>query len=193
MNNPLDAEPVEPFENVLKIELDRFSDERGFFVETWRRDRYRQLGIEGDFVQDNLSRSQRSVLRGLHFQHPNAQGKLIWITRGKLFDVTVDVRLDSPTFGQWAGVTLSASEALQLWIPPGFAHGFAVLSEQVDYLYKCTAYYSPEAEHTLRWNDPEVGVDWPVTDPMLSDKDRNGRSLEELRRAEVLPTTDELR
>jgi len=159
-----------------------FGDERGFFLETFEANRYKQaLNIDLDFVQDNHSRSSKGVLRGLHFQTKNPQGKLVRCVRGEVFDVAVDIRKDSPTFGQWAGVILSEENKTQFWIPPGLAHGFVVLSDIADFEYKCTDYYTPGFEGCLAWNDPEVGIDWPIDfEPILSAKDNNGLSLKSL-------------
>jgi len=159
-----------------------FGDERGFFLETFEANRYKQaLNINLDFVQDNHSRSSKGVLRGLHFQTKNPQGKLVRCVRGEVFDVAVDIRKDSPTFGQWAGVILSEENKTQFWIPPGLAHGFVVLSDIADFEYKCTDYYKPSFEGCLAWNDPDVGIEWPINfDPSLSIKDRNGFNLREL-------------
>lgn len=149
-------------------------------METWNRLRYADAGLDRDFIQDNLSRSERGVLRGLHFQNPGAQGKLVQVLEGEVFDVAVDLRADSATFGQWYGTTLSAQNHLQLFIPEGFAHGFCVTSESALFSYKCTAAYNPQAEHTLLWNDPDIGIEWPVTHPRLSPKDEVGKTLAEL-------------
>ncbi len=158
-----------------------FGDDRGFFLETFQAERYAaEVGIEMPFVQDNHSRSQQSVLRGMHFQRQRPQGKLVRVVNGEIFDVAVDIRPDSSTYGKWEGVVLSAENKLQLWVPPGLAHGFAVLSEFADCEYKCTDYYFPEYEACLAWNDPLVGIDWPVADPQLSAKDRQGLALDEL-------------
>ncbi len=165
---------------VLVLEPVVYGDERGFFMETWNRRRYEGLGVPTDFVQDNLSYSTRGVLRGLHFQNPNAQGKLVSVLRGEVFDVVVDVRVGSPTFGQWAGVTLSSENKRQLYVPEGFAHGFVVTGEKTLFSYKCTAYYDPEAEHSLRWNDPDLGIDWPIEIPVLSAKDGSAPRLSEI-------------
>ncbi|MDX1578115.1 MAG: dTDP-4-dehydrorhamnose 3,5-epimerase [Gemmatimonadota bacterium] len=162
-------------------------DDRGVFVEEYRRSRYRELGLDARFVQINRSTSKRSVLRGLHFQHPGAQGKLVSVTRGAVFDVAVDIRLGSPSYGRWYGIELSGENGLQLWVPPDFAHGFVTLTEEADLLYGCTAPYDPSSEHTLRWDDPAVGVDWPVRTPDLSPKDRDGLGLETLARRGALP------
>jgi dTDP-4-dehydrorhamnose 3,5-epimerase len=171
---------------VVLIEPKVFGDARGFFMETWEAKKFADGGIDAKFVQDNHSRSSRWVLRGLHYQLRHTQGKLVRVTEGEVFDVAVDVRRSSPTFGQWAGEYLSAENRRMLWVPPGFAHGFVVLSERVDFLYKCTDYYDPSSECTLLWNDPEIGVEWPIpvgVEPIISEKDRNGlawRSVETL-------------
>jgi len=159
-----------------------FGDDRGFFLETFEANRYKQaLNIDLDFVQDNHSRSSKGVLRGLHFQTKNPQGKLVRCVRGEVFDVAVDIRKDSPTFGQWAGVILSEENKTQFWIPPGLAHGFVVLSDIADFEYKCTDYYTPGFEGCLAWNDPVIGIEWPFEfEPKLSDKDRNGMHFNEL-------------
>lgn len=159
-----------------------FGDERGFFLETFTLKRYQQmLDIkELNFVQDNHSRSQKGVLRGLHFQRENSQGKLVRVVRGEVFDVAVDIRKNSPTYGKWVGVNLSEENKNQLWIPPGLAHGFLVLSNIADFEYKCTNYYDPLSEGCLIWNDPKVNINWPISDPILSEKDKLGKTLEEL-------------
>lgn len=166
---------------VLLLEPRVFPDERGHFMETWNRDRYAAAGVPDRFVQDNVSVSRRGVLRGLHFQHPHAQGKLVSVPWGEVWDVAVDVRAGSPRFGQWVGYSLSAENARQLWIPEGFAHGFVVLSERAVFQYKCTDVYHPEAERTLRWDDPELAIEWPVSDPLVSEKDAQGVTLSGLR------------
>lgn len=165
---------------VLTIEPDRFSDARGFFQEAWHRRRYADAGIDVDFVQDNLSSSARNVVRGLHLQQPHAQGKLIWVLQGEVFDVAVDVRVGSPTFGRWTAAVLSSDNGRQLWIPEGFAHGFCVLSETALFAYKCTDYYAPEDELTVLWNDPDIGIEWPVPAPVLSERDAAAESLASL-------------
>jgi len=158
-----------------------FGDERGFFLETYEKNRYQKLlNIALEFVQDNHSRSSKGVLRGLHFQTENPQGKLVRVVRGEVFDVAVDIRLDSSTFGQWEGVILSEENKSQFWIPPGLAHGFVVLSDFADFEYKCTEFYSPIHEKCLLWNDPDIGVNWPLENPLLSAKDKLGMSLKEL-------------
>lgn len=156
---------------VLIIEPDVFGDARGYFMETWQQARYAQAGLPGNFIQDNLSFSTRGVLRGLHFQNPNAQGKLVFVLHGEVFDVAVDIRAGSPTFGQWVGVTLSSENKRQLYIPEGFAHGFCVISETAIFAYKCTDFYNPAAEGGIIWNDPDIGIDWPIERPVLSQKD----------------------
>jgi dTDP-4-dehydrorhamnose 3,5-epimerase len=156
---------------VLLVEPDRFGDARGYFLETWRQERYRAAGITADFVQDNLSRSASGILRGLHLQQPNAQGKLVYVLEGSVYDVAVDVRRGSPRFGRWTGAQLSSADHRQLWIPPGFAHGFCVTSETALFAYKCTAPYSAADELGVRWNDPALGIPWPVAAPQLSAKD----------------------
>ncbi|MGA5653725.1 dTDP-4-dehydrorhamnose 3,5-epimerase [Rahnella contaminans] len=166
---------------VKLVEPKVFGDERGFFLETFQQDRYREmLNIDLDFVQDNHSRSSRNVLRGLHFQTSKPQGKLVRVVRGEVFDVVVDIRPESATFGKWVGVHLSESNKNQLWVPPGLAHGFVVISDFADFEYKCTDYYDPKNEGCLIWNDPEVGIQWPVSEPLLSAKDALGQSFSEL-------------
>lgn len=157
---------------VLLIEPKRFGDARGYFLETWHEERYAAAGIKLEFVQDNLSRSAHGILRGLHLQHPNDQGKLVYVLEGEVFDVAVDVRVGSPNFGKWTGALLSADDHRQLWIPPGFAHGFCVTSKTALFAYKCTAPYSVTDEVGVVWNDPAIGIAWPVTEPQLSAKDK---------------------
>ncbi|MDE8742012.1 dTDP-4-dehydrorhamnose 3,5-epimerase [Pectobacterium polaris] len=158
-----------------------FGDARGFFLETFEKKRYQKmLDIDVDFVQDNHSRSSKGVLRGLHFQKTNPQGKLVRVVRGEVFDVVVDIRQDSPSYGEWCGVTLSEENKTQFWLPPGLAHGFVVLSDIADFEYKCTDYYDPSDEGCLLWNDPEVGIEWPITDPLLSEKDKLGKLFKDL-------------
>ena len=166
---------------VYTIEPDVYEDDRGFFMETFHIERYRKLlGTNLDFVQDNISRSSKNVLRGMHFQRNYPQGKIVKASRGEILDVIVDLRKDSPTYGTWESFKLSEQNKLQVWIPPGFAHGFLVLSDSADFEYKCTEYYHPEDEHCLIWNDPEVAIDWPINDPILSEKDQRGLSLKDL-------------
>lgn len=158
-----------------------FGDARGFFLETFEKKRYQKmLDIDVDFVQDNHSRSSKGVLRGLHFQKTSPQGKLVRVVRGEVFDVVVDIRQDSPSYGEWCGVTLSEENKTQFWLPPGLAHGFVVLSDIADFEYKCTDYYDPSDEGCLLWNDPEVSIKWPITDPLLSEKDKLGRLFKDL-------------
>lgn len=158
-----------------------FGDNRGFFLETFEKKRYQQLlNIDYEFVQDNHSRSSRHVLRGLHFQTKNPQGKLVRVVRGEVFDVAVDIRKTSPTFGVWVGTTLSEDNKQQMWIPPGLAHGFVVLSDIADFEYKCTDYYNSEGEGCLIWNDPNIAINWPIIQPILSSKDQQGKLLKEL-------------
>jgi dTDP-4-dehydrorhamnose 3,5-epimerase len=167
---------------VRLIEPRVFGDERGFFMETWNQARYAEIGLPERFVQDNLSYSRRGVLRGLHFQNPNGQGKLVYVLQGEVFDVAVDIRLGSPTFGQTAVAVLSAENRRQFYIPPGFAHGFCVTSETALFAYKCTEFYDPKAEASILWNDPALGIDWPVHSPELSVKDRAAPTLAEFPR-----------
>ncbi|MEZ5550295.1 MAG: dTDP-4-dehydrorhamnose 3,5-epimerase [Pseudomonadales bacterium] len=169
---------------VLLIEPRLFGDSRGYFLETFSAERYReQAGIDLPFVQDNLSRSRRGVLRGLHSQRVHPQGKLVRVARGVVFDVAVDIDPDSPNFGVWTGATLSDENQHQLWIPPGYAHGFAVLSEVADFEYKCTDYYHPEDEIGVVWDDPDLAIPWPVSAPEISSKDRALPRLRELKAA----------
>ena len=166
---------------VLIIEPKVFGDERGFFYESFNARKFAELtGVNADFVQDNHSLSAKNILRGLHYQIQQAQGKLVRVIAGEVFDVAVDLRKSSPRFGQWAGVRLSAQNQRQLWIPPGFAHGFVVLSEQAEFLYKTTDYWAPEHERCLMWNDAAVGIEWPINAaPVLSTKDQLGKALAE--------------
>ncbi|OBU41028.1 dTDP-4-dehydrorhamnose 3,5-epimerase [Photobacterium phosphoreum] len=168
--------------DVKIIEPDVFGDERGFFMETWNQNTFEKLvtGKPTKFVQDNHSKSKKGILRGLHYQTENTQGKLVRVVSGEVFDVAVDIRKGSPTFGKWVGVYLSAENKRQLWVPEGFAHGFYVTSDEAEFVYKCTDYYNPKAEHSILWNDPEIGIDWPILDNnkiILSDKDKKGTML----------------
>jgi dTDP-4-dehydrorhamnose 3,5-epimerase len=165
----------------LIIEPKVFGDDRGFFLESWNRSVFADADLDVTFVQDNHSRSSRGVLRGLHYQDPNPQGKLVRVANGRVFDVAVDVRRSSKNFGRWIGVELSAANQRMLWVPPGFAHGFLTLEDQTDFLYKCTDFYQPTAEHCIRWDDPEVAIDWPLEGlaPELSAKDQAGKLLAE--------------
>jgi len=166
---------------VYTIEPDVYEDDRGFFMETFHIERYRKLlGINLEFVQDNISRSSKNVLRGMHFQKNYPQGKIVKASRGEILDVIVDLRKDSPTYGTWESFRLSEKNKLQVWIPPGFAHGFLVISDSADFEYKCTEYYHPEDELCLKWDDPEVAIDWPINDPIISEKDKKGLSLKDL-------------
>ena len=163
--------------DVKIIEPDVFGDDRGFFYESFNRRRFReQIGLDLDFVQDNHSKSARGVLRGLHYQIEHAQGKLVRVVSGSVFDVAVDLRRASPSFGQWAGAVLSAENYRQMWVPPGFAHGFLVLADATEFLYKTTDFYAPEHERTIQWDDPDLAIDWPLKgiELRLSEKDKNG-------------------
>lgn len=162
---------------VFTIEPKVFGDQRGYFMETWNQTAYAAAGITENFVQDNLSLSKKGTLRGLHFQKPDTQGKLIYALEGEIFDVVVDIRNGSPTFGRFVSVILNSENKSQLYIAPGFAHGFCVTSEQALVAYKCTARYNPQAEGCVRWNDPDLAIPWPVRDPELSDKDKCGKRL----------------
>ena len=164
-------------QDVKILEPAVFGDERGFFMESWNKQTFADSNLPVEFVQDNHSRSARGILRGLHYQTENTQGKLVRVTSGAVFDVAVDLRKASPTFGQWVGVELSESNHRMLWVPEQFAHGFYVISESADFIYKCTDIYSPDYEQSLAWDDPTVGIEWPLVDgqqPSLSDKDANG-------------------
>jgi len=165
---------------LLIIEPKVFGDARGFFMETWNEQRYREAGLDARFVQDNLSFSRRGALRGLHFQNPAPQGKLVSVLEGEVFDVAVDLRRSSPTFGKWHGLTLSSENKRQFFVPPGFAHGFAVMSDTALFHYKCTELYSPGNELTIRWDDPDVGIRWPLQHPTLSEKDARGLRLRDV-------------
>jgi dTDP-4-dehydrorhamnose 3,5-epimerase len=173
--------------DLLVIEPDLFGDERGFFMETWHAKKYRAQGMALPFVQDNHSRSSRGVLRGLHYQLRQPQGKLVRVTSGAVYDVAVDIRLGSPHFGQWAGVELSGENHRQFYIPPGFAHGFCVTSESADFLYKCTDFYLPEDECGINWNDSDIGIEWPGMEFAVSEKDGRNKSLKELMDLGLLP------
>jgi dTDP-4-dehydrorhamnose 3,5-epimerase len=172
---------------VVLIEPEVHGDPRGFFLELWRRDSFAAAGIDVDFVQDNMSRSRRGTLRGLHYQLRRTQGKLVRVVAGEVFDVAVDVRRSSPTHGRWVGVILTEESKRCLWVPPGFAHGFLVLSETADFIYKCTDYYDPSSERAVRWNDPALAIEWPLatdSSPLLSARDAAAPLL---RDAETLP------
>ncbi|MCJ7703163.1 MAG: dTDP-4-dehydrorhamnose 3,5-epimerase [Anaerolineales bacterium] len=168
--------------DIILIQPKVFGDQRGFFFETYRASRFSEAGIPDQFVQDNHSGSQKGTLRGLHYQIRQAQGKLIRVISGEIFDVAVDIRRSSATFGKWVGMNLSAENKHQLWVPPGFAHGFYVLSEWAEVMYKTTDFYAPDWERSIAWDDPDLGIDWPIapgTEPVLSEKDRHGKSLAE--------------
>jgi len=169
-----------PLPGVLIVEPKVFRDERGFFLEVWNAGTFAAQGLDLTFVQDNHSLSQQGTLRGLHVQLPNSQGKLVRCTEGTIFDVAVDIRVGSPTFGRWFGAELSAENFRQLWVPPDFAHGFCVLTPRAQVEYKCTTLYDPPADLAIAWNDPAIGVDWPIAAPLLSPKDAAARRLEEL-------------
>lgn len=169
---------------VLIVEPAVHEDDRGFFMEIFHEERFRESGLPCNFVQDNHSFSIRNVLRGLHYQEPNGQGKLVRSVTGRIFDVAIDIRRGSPRFGRWAGVELSEENRRQLWIPAGFAHGFCVLSESAHVIYKCTSLYDRRADRSIRWDDPEIGIRWPVEQPLLSAKDAAAPLLSE---APVLP------
>jgi dTDP-4-dehydrorhamnose 3,5-epimerase len=166
---------------VLILEPDVFSDERGFFLETFNSKRYKNNGIQGPFVQDNISFSKKGILRGLHFQYPQSQGKLVQVLSGRVVDVAVDIRVGSPTFGHWVSEILSDANHRQMYIPPGFAHGYCVTSETAVFSYKCTDFYNPQTEGGIIWNDPDLNIDWPVTEPVLSSKDASYPRLKDLR------------
>lgn len=165
---------------VIIVEPAVFEDGRGYFMETHHRDKFAEAGIALPFVQDNHSHSTQGTLRGLHFQKPHAQGKLVRAVNGAIFDVAVDIRRDSPHFGRWVGVELTSENRKQMWLPPGFAHGLQVVSETADVLYKCTDVYAPEDEHVISWNDPDIGIDWPIKEPHLSERDAGALRLKEL-------------
>jgi dTDP-4-dehydrorhamnose 3,5-epimerase len=171
-----------PIKDVLIIEPKVFGDDRGFFLESWNDATFKDLGLDWTFVQDNHSRSAKGVLRGLHYQNPNPQGKLVRVVAGSVFDVAVDIRKGSPTFGQWTGVHLSAANKRMFWVGPGLAHGFLSLEDNTDFLYKCTSIYSPKDEQALMWNDPQVGIEWPLDgiEPTLSAKDKVAQTLEQI-------------
>jgi dTDP-4-dehydrorhamnose 3,5-epimerase len=169
-------------EGVLLIEPKIFGDHRGFFVETYSEERYQAAGVPGRFVQDNLSSSSRGILRGLHYQVARPQAKLVSVVEGEIFDVAVDIRPDSKNYGRWVGVKLDGTTKKQLFVPVGFAHGFAVLSERAVVTYKCTDYYDPKSEGGIIWNCPEIGIEWPITEPTLSPKDAAYPSLSKARR-----------
>lgn len=164
---------------ILILDPPVFHDDRGCFLEVFQKERYQAAGLELEFVQDNCSFSRQGTLRGLHYQLPRPQGKLIWVIHGVILDVAVDLRRGSSTFGRWTGIQLSDENRRQVYVPPGFAHGFCVVSEFADVMYKCTDYYDPRAQHTLRWDDPQLAISWPVSAPRVSAQDRQGRRFSE--------------
>lgn len=163
--------PSPALPEIIIIEPELFQDDRGYFTEMYHRGKFENAGIKGNFVQDNRSRSRKGTIRGLHYQLGKPQGKLIWTLSGKVFDVAVDIRRRSPTFGKWLGTMLSSENKKGIYIPPDFAHGFCVLSEEAEILYKCTEFYSPEHERTIRWDDPDLAIEWPLKEPTLSERD----------------------
>lgn len=169
-----------PLQGALVLEPDVFGDSRGFFYESYNQTKFRDAGIDGNFVQSNVSRSSKGTLRGLHYQWPNPQGKLVSVLQGEVYDVAVDIRHGSPTFGQWVGVMLSGENHRHIWIPEGFAHGFCVLSESAIFTYQCTALYDRAADAGIRWNDSELGIDWPISEPLLSEKDQKSPFLRDV-------------
>lgn len=171
-------------DGVFIIEPAVFGDHRGYFMETYNYEDFKKAGLDMVFVQDNQSKSKRGVLRGLHFQNPHSQGKLVRVISGKVFDVAVDLRKNSKTYGKWAGEILSSENKKQLYVPQGFAHGFLVLSEEAEFVYKCTDFYHPENEGSILWNDPQIGIEWPIEgidEILLSEKDKNAKSLKDIK------------
>jgi dTDP-4-dehydrorhamnose 3,5-epimerase len=171
--------PSPTLPEIIIIGPELFQDDRGYFTEMYHQAKFENAGIKGNFVQDNRSRSLQGTIRGLHYQLGKPQGKLIWTLSGKVFDVAVDIRRRSPTFGKWLGIMLSSENKKGIYIPPDFAHGFCVLSEEAEIFYKCTEFYSPENERSIRWDDPELAIDWPIKNPILSDKDRTAPLFKE--------------
>jgi len=171
---------------VMLLKPKAFGDSRGFFYESYQASRYSEIGIDKPFVQDNVSRSTKNVLRGLHHQREHSQGKLVYVIRGAVFDVAVDIRKNSPHFGKSFATILDDENHHQLYVPPGFAHGFCVLSNEVDFIYKCTDYYHPQSELSIQWNDPDLAIEWPTTQPILSEKDNKGLRLKDIPK-EMLP------
>lgn len=171
-----------PLPGILLISLDKFGDARGSFFESWNKERYAREGLPFTFAQDNVSYSSKGVVRGLHFQNPNPQGKLVHVVQGEVFDVAVDLRVGSPTFCKWFGAILSAANNTQMYIPEGFAHGFMALSDLAIFSYKCTALYDKAGDRSVRWDDPDIGIDWPIKNGILSDKDRHAPLLKDLPR-----------
>ncbi|ERI94310.1 dTDP-4-dehydrorhamnose 3,5-epimerase [Clostridiales bacterium oral taxon 876 str. F0540] len=169
---------------VYVVEPKVFGDHRGYFMETYNYEDFKKAGLDMVFVQDNQSKSKKGVLRGLHYQKPNPQGKLVRVISGEVFDVAVDLRKDSPSYGQWIGAVLSSENKKQFYVPEGFAHGFLVLSEEAEFVYKCTEFYHPEFEGSIAWNDPDINIEWPLNDVgniLLSEKDKNAKALKELK------------
>ena len=173
MNKSMYFTPSPTLPEVIIVEPELFQDDRGFFMEMYHQEKFHEAGIKDSFVQDNRSRSRRGTIRGLHYQLGKPQGKLIWALSGEVFDVAVDIRKGSPLFGQWFGITLSGENKKGLYVPPDFAHGFCVLSEEAEFFYKCSDFYAPEDERCIRWNDPDLAIDWPVENPVISEKDAN--------------------
>ena len=172
-------------DGVIILEPDVYGDQRGFFLESYHHQRYIEVGIDDTFVQDNVSFSTRNTLRGLHYQYPSGQAKLVQVLKGEIFDVAVDIRYGSPTFGCWTGAALSSENHRQMFVPNGFAHGFCVLSENALFHYKCSDYYAPQNEGGICWDDPELGIDWPVISPSLSDRDHNFQKLGDINPREL--------
>ena len=172
-------------DGVLLLTPEVFGDERGFFMETYNQQKAQELGLPIKFVQDNHSKSSKGVLRGLHYQNPQWQGKLVRVIQGEIFDVAVDIRQKSPSFGEWVGVYLNEENKQQLYVPEGFAHGFVVTSETAEVIYKCTSLYAPEQEGSILWNDPEIGIEWPIEVPQLSEKDKNATRLNDIPKMSV--------
>ncbi|MBV9576637.1 MAG: dTDP-4-dehydrorhamnose 3,5-epimerase [Gammaproteobacteria bacterium] len=168
-----------PLSGLIILAPKVFKDERGYFFEVYQQEHYQSLGLPL-FVQDNFSHSEENVLRGLHYQYPHAQGKLVWVTKGTVWDVVVDIRTSSPTFGKWFSIILSEENHLQMYIPPGFAHGFCVLSSEADFNYQCTDFYSPQHERGIAWNDKRLNISWPINNPILSPKDQHYPALHEI-------------
>lgn len=169
-----------PLQGLIVIEPRLFSDHRGYFFESFQKERHEALGLP-PFVQDNLSRSKKNVLRGLHYQLPHEQGKLVQVTRGSVWDVAVDIRRESNTFGKWFGIVLDDQTHKQMYIPPGFAHGFCVLSDEADFMYKCTDFYAPDWEHGILWSDPALKIEWPIDTPIIAPKDESYPTLAEIK------------
>jgi dTDP-4-dehydrorhamnose 3,5-epimerase len=168
-------------DGVILVEPDVYGDHRGFFKESFQKNNYKDIGIEYPFVQDNMSRSSKGVLRGLHFQKNNPQGKLVSCVNGSVYDVAVDIDINSNTYGEYFGVLLTSSNHLQLWIPPGYAHGFCVVSDSADFFYKCTDFYDPNDQQGIIWNDSELNIDWPISKPLISKKDLDLPTLAQMR------------